>query len=75
LYHDAIDVALPNTVCQVIGTIIIVIMDSHEVPRKLWEHPEPTSTAMYKFMQECNKKYGLKMEARAIAKLADLMLT
>lgn len=34
--------------------------EPHPVPRKLWEHPDPSSTAMYKFMQEINEKYGLK---------------
>lgn len=37
-------------------------MDSHKVPRKLWEHPDPTSTAMYKFMQVLNQKQGLQLK-------------
>ncbi|KAL2255703.1 hypothetical protein VTK26DRAFT_2867 [Humicola hyalothermophila] len=32
------------------------------VPRKLWEHPSPQSTPMYKFMQHINQKYGLRLE-------------
>jgi hypothetical protein len=31
-------------------------------PRKLWEHPDPRSTAMWKFMQEANAKRGLQMQ-------------
>lgn len=26
------------------------------VPRKLWEHPDPKSTLMWRFMQEVNEK-------------------
>lgn len=36
---------------------------SMPIPRKLWEHPDPKSTAMWKFMQNANAKHGLKMEA------------
>ena len=36
---------------------------SMPMPRKLWEHPDPKSTAMWKFMQNANAKHGLKMEA------------
>ncbi|KAK3986283.1 acetoacetyl-CoA synthetase [Cladorrhinum sp. PSN332] len=36
--------------------------ESHPVPRKLWEHPDPTTTAMYKFMQGLNEKYGLQLK-------------
>lgn len=32
-----------------------------EVPRKLWEHPDPTSTQMWHFMQDVNKKHGLRL--------------
>lgn len=35
---------------------------SMPMPRKLWEHPDPKSTAMWKFMQNANAKHGLKME-------------
>ncbi|KAL2119252.1 hypothetical protein VTJ04DRAFT_6212 [Mycothermus thermophilus] len=33
-----------------------------EVPRKLWEHPNPESTAMYHFLQDVNRKYGLNLK-------------
>lgn len=33
-----------------------------EVPRKLWEHPDPMSTNMYWFMQKVNQKRGLKLK-------------
>ena len=36
-------------------------MDAHAVPRKLWEHPDPQSTAMWRFMQDVNTKRGLRM--------------
>lgn len=31
------------------------------VPRKLWEHPDPDGTSVWKFMQHVNSKRGLKM--------------
>lgn len=31
------------------------------MPRKLWEHPNPKSTAMWAFMQEANTRFGLNM--------------
>ncbi|KAG9234735.1 acetoacetyl-CoA synthetase-like protein [Amylocarpus encephaloides] len=31
-------------------------------PRKLWEHPNPKSTEMYKFMQDINKKHCLQLK-------------
>ncbi|KAJ4349308.1 hypothetical protein N0V95_004676 [Ascochyta clinopodiicola] len=31
-------------------------------PRKLWQHPDPKSTAMWKFMQSANGKRGLNMQ-------------
>jgi acetoacetyl-CoA synthetase len=37
-------------------------MDSLQVPRKLWEHPDPKSTEMYKFMQDVNKKHNLEIK-------------
>ncbi|PQE28088.1 acetoacetate- ligase protein [Rutstroemia sp. NJR-2017a WRK4] len=37
-------------------------MDSLQIPRKLWEHPNPKSTAMYRFMQEVNKKHNLQLD-------------
>ncbi|KAK2603462.1 hypothetical protein QQS21_004322 [Conoideocrella luteorostrata] len=36
-------------------------MDFEMAPRKLWEHPDPQSTAMWQFMQDANAKYGLKL--------------
>ncbi|KAK4225887.1 acetoacetyl-CoA synthetase [Podospora fimiseda] len=36
--------------------------ESHPVPRKLWEHPDPSSTSMYKFMVGLNEKYGLNLK-------------
>lgn len=37
-------------------------MATTEIPRKLWEHPDPQSTQMYILMQEINKKKNLKLE-------------
>ena len=37
-------------------------MDSVNVPRKLWEHPNPKSTEMYRLMQEINSKHQLQLE-------------
>ena len=37
-------------------------MDLTEMPRKLWEHPDPKNTEMYRFMQEVNKKHGLQLK-------------
>lgn len=36
-------------------------MDVNTMPRKLWEHPDPKSTAMWKFMQEANRRYHLRL--------------
>jgi hypothetical protein len=36
-----------------------------EVPKKLWEHPDPKSTEMYRFMQEVNQKYKLNLKVGA----------
>ncbi|KAM0561796.1 hypothetical protein ACHAPJ_002967 [Fusarium lateritium] len=36
-------------------------MDLTKVPRKVWEHPNPKSTAMWAFMQEANRRYGLNL--------------
>ncbi|KAL8410033.1 hypothetical protein RB594_008215 [Gaeumannomyces avenae] len=33
-------------------------MDPTVMPKKLWEHPDPTSTAMYGFMQRLNRERG-----------------
>lgn len=35
-----------------------------ELPRKLWEHPDPKSTEIYKFMQNVNRKHGLNLKVR-----------
>ncbi|ETS77143.1 hypothetical protein PFICI_11017 [Pestalotiopsis fici W106-1] len=32
------------------------------IPRKLWEHPDPQSTEMYKFMQSVNQKHKLNLK-------------
>jgi acetoacetyl-CoA synthetase len=37
-------------------------MEFDKAPRKLWEHADPKSTAMWAFMQAANAKYGLKMQ-------------
>lgn len=37
-------------------------MATTDVPRKLWEHPNPRSTQMYLLMQEINRKENLKLE-------------
>jgi hypothetical protein len=36
--------------------------DATKMPKKLWEHPNPESTDMYKFMQEVNQKYNLQLK-------------
>lgn len=41
-------------------------MNSLVVPRKLWEHSNPQSTAMYRLMQEINGKHGLQLKVRLI---------
>lgn len=33
-----------------------------KLPRKLWEHPDPKSTRMWRFMQNANAKHGLDMK-------------
>lgn len=37
-------------------------MVSWEIPRKLWEHPDPESTPMWEFMQGVNKKHNLQLK-------------
>ncbi|EAQ90514.1 hypothetical protein CHGG_02449 [Chaetomium globosum CBS 148.51] len=32
------------------------------VPRKLWQHPDPESTQMYRFMQDLNHKHNLQLK-------------
>jgi hypothetical protein len=34
----------------------------YPTPRKLWQHPDPKSTAMWKFMQKANTERGLNMQ-------------
>ncbi|KAH7079429.1 hypothetical protein FB567DRAFT_562600 [Paraphoma chrysanthemicola] len=34
----------------------------HVIPRKVWEHPAPKSTAMWKFLQNANQTRGLDMQ-------------
>jgi hypothetical protein len=36
-------------------------MDLTKTPRKVWEHANPKSTAMWAFMQEANKLHGLNL--------------
>ena len=36
------------------------------MPRKLWEHPDPKSTAMWKFMQDVNRLHGLHLEVKSL---------
>ncbi|KAF2437153.1 acetoacetate-CoA ligase [Tothia fuscella] len=35
---------------------------SEKLPRKLWEHPAPKSTRMWRFMQKSNTQYDLNMK-------------
>jgi hypothetical protein len=42
----------------------VMMATAVSTPRKLWEHPDPKSTAMWKFMQEANAKRGLQMQVR-----------
>ncbi|KAF4502068.1 acetoacetate- ligase [Fusarium agapanthi] len=37
-------------------------MDLTKTLRKVWEHPNPKSTAMWAFMQEANKLHGLNLK-------------
>ncbi|CAF3486207.1 unnamed protein product [Fusarium graminearum] len=37
-------------------------MDLTKVPRKVWEHPDPKSTAMWAFMQDANRIHGLNLK-------------
>lgn len=40
-------------------------MDPTVIPRKLWQHPDPSSTPMYRFLQGVNRKHGLDLETFA----------
>ncbi|KAM0335683.1 hypothetical protein ACHAQA_000732 [Verticillium albo-atrum] len=44
------------------GVNVDISMASDTVPRKLWEHPNPKSTQMWKFIQEVNQKYSLNLQ-------------
>lgn len=35
---------------------------TEDLPRKLWEHPDPKSTQMWKLMQEVNRKSGRNLQ-------------
>ncbi|PHH92306.1 hypothetical protein CDD83_8020 [Cordyceps sp. RAO-2017] len=37
-------------------------MEFDTSPRKLWEHPDPQSSAMWRFMQDANRQHGLRLE-------------
>ena len=43
--------------------------DQH-VQRKLWEHPDPQSTGMWKFVQEVNAKRGVELKVRLLTYMA-----
>lgn len=46
------------------------------IPRKLWEHPNPKNTQMFKFMQEVNKKHNLDLNVSGRShNRAELVLT
>ncbi|KAI9149337.1 Acetoacetyl-CoA synthetase [Paramyrothecium foliicola] len=36
--------------------------DLTKAPRKLWEPSNPQNTRMWKFMEECNRRHGLKLK-------------
>jgi acetoacetyl-CoA synthetase len=42
-------------------------MDLETMPRKLWEHPNPKTTEMWQFMQNCNSRFGLNMQVSKAA--------
>jgi hypothetical protein len=50
-------------------------MDSLAVPRKLWEHPNPKGTQMYKLMQEINQKQSLQLKVHIPSNLLPSPLT
>lgn len=39
-----------------------IIMRPDVIPRKLWEHLDPESTPMWRFLQNVNKRHGLDMK-------------
>lgn len=44
-------------------------MDMNTVPRKLWEHPDPKSTNMWRFMQEANQRNNLNLKVCSFIEL------
>lgn len=42
---------------------------SSKPPRKLWQHANPTSSAMWTFMQTANRKRGLNMQVSPVVHL------
>jgi hypothetical protein len=40
--------------------------DPRVVPRKLWEHPNPKETAMWKFMEKVNQKRDLSLQVSLV---------
>jgi hypothetical protein len=45
---------------------IFINMVEMATPRKLWQHADPESTAMWKFMQKANQKRGLSMQVSRV---------
>ena len=41
-------------------------MELQNTPRKLWEHSDPKSTEMWKFMQRVNKNHNRNFQARLL---------
>ncbi|KAK0739544.1 hypothetical protein B0T21DRAFT_436504 [Apiosordaria backusii] len=37
--------------------------EQHPIPRKLWEHPSPETTLMYRFMQSLNRQHSLSLKS------------
>ncbi|KAK6219987.1 acetoacetate-CoA ligase [Colletotrichum tabaci] len=37
-------------------------MNTTTIPRKLWEHPDPKSTEMYRFLQSVNSTFNLQLK-------------
>nr|XP_036579205.1 acetoacetyl- synthase [Colletotrichum truncatum]KAF6786691.1 acetoacetyl- synthase [Colletotrichum truncatum] len=37
-------------------------MASDEIPRKLWEHPNPNDTEMYRFLESVNSTFSLQLK-------------
>lgn len=65
IYYIHISAHIPISIAsgqllQQYGTMASTNFD--KMPRKLWEHPDPKSTVMWRFMQEANKKFNLNMQ-------------